>query len=295
VALESTVITHGLPYPQNLETLYALEKIVRDSGSVPATIIMLNGKVHVGLEQEELDLLEILLKQQTVWQKLSTRDLPLALSRHQNGGTTVSATMQAAALCGISVFATGGIGGVHRDWQKIPDISMDLMAFTKYPVMVVSAGCKAILDIPATIELLESMGVPVYGWKTDKFPTFYSSSSSYDISRIDSEQELCTCFQVLNQMSCQSSGILVANPIPQEYEIPSEEIEPTIIEAILVAQNKSISGKGLTPFLLSYLAQSTGGRSVTANLHLLENNARLAARIANHYAKNYHLITGRES
>lgn len=284
VALESTVITHGLPYPQNLETLYTLEKIIRDAGAVPATIVVLRGKIHIGLEHDDLDQLENLLEQQTPWQKISTRDLPLAISRKQNGGTTVSATMQAAALCGISVFATGGIGGVHRDWQRNPDLSMDLMALARFPVMVVSAGCKAILDIPATIELLESMGVPVYGWKSDQFPAFYSCSSGVDISRIDTVEELCTSFRIMHQMSSRSTGVLVANPIPREYEIPIEEIEPTIQDATRSARDKGISGKALTPFLLSYLAQATSGRSVKANLALLENNAHLAANIANHYA-----------
>lgn len=284
VALESTVLTHGLPYPQNMETMQMMEESILAEGAIPATIIVIDGKLHIGLDDALKAKLATYFEKRMSFTKLSVRDLPLAIAKGQTGGTTVSATMYCAMLAGISVFATGGIGGVHRDWQKHPDISTDLIALSKYPVIVVSAGCKAILDISATIEILESLGVPVLGWKTDSFPAFYSAQSSYPITRIDSMAELCKSFLAQIEMGkyggIDTPGILLANPIPLADEIPSAEIEPHIMVALSEASKAGISGKALTPFLLAFLADHTKGRSVQANLKLLNNNAILAAKIA---------------
>ncbi len=292
VALESTVITHGLPYPQNIETLHKLEHIVSKAGATPATVLLIDGVLHIGLQDQHVARLEAMFDSKTSFQKLSVRDMPMAIASRQSGGTTVSATMQAAALAGIKVFATGGIGGVHRDWQSHPDVSADLIAFSRYPVIVVSAGCKAILDIPATLEKLESLGIPLFGWQTDKFPAFYSSDSPFPITRVDNIEDFCRAFTIQNEMadSVSSTGMLVANPIPRHFEIPASEIEPVISEAIASAKSQGIVGKALTPYLLSYLAQTTKGKSVAANLHLLENNARLGAEIANYYAAHYQKV-----
>ncbi len=289
VALESTVITHGLPFPQNIETMHKLEDVVRKNGAEPATIIVLDGKIHIGLNKESIKRLNQIFDNNEHIQKLAVRDLPMALARKQTGGTTVSATMYCSQLSGISVFATGGIGGVHRDWNINPDVSMDLIALSHYPVIVVSAGCKAILDIPATIELLESLAVPIYGWQTDSFPAFYSSTSNYKIQKIDTVSDIVQSFVFQNELAkisvSSSSGVLVANPIPKEYEIPAEDIEPVVKMGIQAARDSGIYGKDTTPFLLAYLSTHTQGLSVKANLALLENNARLAANIASEYAK----------
>lgn len=278
VALESTVITHGLPYPQNLEALAMLEACARENGAIPATICMLDGVIHVGLGERELNSLAYKMEHKERLTKLASRDLAMAYAKKSSGGTTVSATMYLAWLSGISVFATGGIGGVHRGWQNSLDISLDIKALATIPTLVVCAGCKAILDIPSTLEALESAGVPVYGWQTDKFPSFYSRESGVKVARVDSLSELANAFSTQRSLPLISSGMLVANPIDCDHEIPRTEIEPYIEQAII--DSKGISGKEITPFLLGRLAEITGNRSVTANLALLKNNVSLAAKIA---------------
>ena len=281
VALESTVITHGLPYPLNFDTLSRLEETIYDNGCVPATIAVIDGKAHIGLSEQDKDTLkERMTDTATKLMKVSMRDIALALAQGKTGGTTVSATMLLAHLAGIKVFATGGIGGVHRDWQSIPDISMDIKALSEIPVVVVSAGCKAILDIPATLEMLETNAVPVLGWMTDKFPCFYSSTSTYFIDSISTELEFTAFYYNHLEYRDKPSGILIANPIPAAAQIPAETIEPQILNAIDTAKSKNITGKALTPFLLDCLSRLTEGESVRANLALLENNAILAARLA---------------
>ncbi len=281
VALESTVITHGLPYPLNFKTLSKLEQTICDHACVPATIAVIDGEAHIGLSEQDKDTLKQRMTDPAAkLMKVSMRDLALALAQDKTGGTTVSATMLLAHKAGIKVFATGGIGGVHRDWQSIPDISMDIKALSEIPVVVVSAGCKAILDIPATLETLESNAVPVLGWKTDRFPCFYSSGSAYRIDAIDSIDDFVAFYYNHLQFRNTPSGILVANPIPIDAEIPAATIEPQIQKAIEEAKSRSITGKALTPFLLDCLSRLTEGESVRANLALLENNAILAARLA---------------
>lgn len=280
VALESTVITHGLPYPKNFETLRHLEDCIRAEGATPATIVLIDGIAHIGLDEQDIKHLEDRLNAPDAHvQKLSMRDLPLAMVKKQTGGTTVSATMLLAHLAGIEIFATGGIGGVHRDWQVNPDVSMDIDALAQIPVTVVSAGCKAILDVRATAELLEGKAVPILGWQTQIFPTFYSRESDIGIDSIDSISAYVDYHANHKSLRAQA-GILIANPIPLEAEIPAIKIEPVIKEAISFAEKSGIRGKALTPFLLDYLARATAGESVAANLALLENNARLAAKLA---------------
>lgn len=278
VALESTVITHGLPKPLNWEVLEHLQQVIAEEGCTAATIIVHQGIAHIGIDEK---LKEELQNTDIPFNKLSLRDLPLAFARKDSGGTTVSATMGLAHKAGIEVFATGGIGGVHRFWQDSWDVSMDLIALSRIPVIVVSAGCKAILDVEATLEMLESFGVPVVGWQADTFPLFYTPESEYPISRCDDLDLLAQSWrahQVLRDNGC---GMLVANPIPKEYGILSSQIEPYINQAIAETKHDGIKGKELTPFLLDLLAQITKGESVKANIALLEHNARLAADLAN--------------
>lgn len=281
VALESTVITHGLPYPQNFETLSHLENTILEEGATPATIVLIDGVVHIGLDEEDKKLLESRLNDPLEQvQKLSMRDLALAMAHRKTGGTTVSATMLLASLAGIEVFATGGIGGVHRDWQTSGDVSMDILALAQIPVTVVSAGCKAILDVSATVEMLESYGVPVLGWQTEIFPTFYSRNSNISIDSTASIEDFVRFHRYHKKLRTSKCGILIANPIPEVSEIPAKKIEPFIQAALQAAGEKGVNGKAMTPFLLDYLARSTAGESVEANLALLENNARLAAKLA---------------
>jgi len=278
VALESTVLTHGLPYPQNLQVLRALEDILLNAGVTPATIIVLDSQAHIGLEESLAEELAPRFKEPGSFAKLGARDLATAFTRSLSGGTTVSATMQLAALSGIEIFATGGIGGVHRGWNKTLDISTDLTALSQIPVAVVSAGCKAVLDISATLECLETLGVPVLGWQCERFPLFYTRESDYPIDRIDSAEQFASFWHAHKELG--GKGVLIANPIPAEAEIPGKEIGPQIEVALFEAQAKGISGKALTPFLLDYLAQATKGGSVEANLALLKNNVRLASELA---------------
>lgn len=278
LALESTVITHGLPYPQNFDYLIDIEAQAEKQGVIPATICVLNGQGMIGLEKQDIEILKRKMRGKEELVKLSLRDLGQALFEGQSGGTTVSATMALAAKAGIKVFVTGGIGGVHRGWQESLDISLDIKALSMFPVIVVCAGCKAILDIGATLEALETEGVPVYAWQTDEFPSFYSRKSGHKVSAINSARDIAEAFKLMLALRRVQSGMLIANPIPAESEIPSQEIEPYIKQAIKDAKN--ISGKALTPYLLDHLAKSTEGRSVTANLALLQNNLKLGVLIA---------------
>lgn len=274
VALESTVITHGLPHPQNLQLARDMEKQVRDSGATPATIAVLEGKIRLGLSDRDL----IRLSETKSPLKISRRDFAAAILKKADGGTTVAGTMFAARLAGIKVFATGGIGGVHR--ENPFDISTDLLSLAEIPLIVVCAGAKAILDLPATLEYLETLGVPVVGYRTDEFPAFYSRESGLGVSvRLDSPREIAG-FAKAHWDLGMKSGILVANPIPETESIPRSEMEPIIARASAEAVERGIHGQAVTPFLLSRISELTKGGSLRANLALLLNNARLAAEIA---------------
>ncbi|RJP48617.1 MAG: pseudouridine-5'-phosphate glycosidase [Anaerolineaceae bacterium] len=274
VALESTVITHGLPQPQNLQLARDMEKQVRDHGATPATIALLDGKIRIGLSDQEL----VQFSESDSTLKVSHRDFAAAIVKKANGGTTVAGTMFAANMAGIKVFATGGIGGVHKESPF--DISTDLRSLAEIPTIVVCAGAKAILDLPATLEVLETMGVPVVGYRTDEFPAFYSRESGLNVSaRLDSPKEIADFAKAHWELGMKS-GILVANPIPEAESIPTSGMEPIIAKASAEAVAQGIHGQALTPFLLSRIGELTKGKSLKANLALLLNNARLAAEIA---------------
>jgi pseudouridine-5'-phosphate glycosidase len=279
VALESTVITHGLPHPQNLQLARDMETTVRQNGAIPATIALLDGKIRVGLDPSLLDRLGA----ESHPLKISRRDFATAIVKRECGGTTVAGTMFAAHRAGIKVFATGGIGGIHRESHF--DISTDLQALADTPMIVVCAGAKAILDLPATLEYLETMAVPIVGYQTDEFPAFYSRESGLPVSaRLDSAQTIVQFAQTHWDLGFRSA-ILVVNPVPITEAIPRSEIEPLIARASQEAQEAGIHGQAVTPFLLKRLTELTGGKSLQANLALLLNNARLAAEIAVHWAK----------
>lgn len=274
VALESTVLTHGLPRPQNLELARNMEQTVRENGASPATIAFLDGCLHVGLTDREL---ERLANEKDVY-KVGPRDFATVMVNGACGGTTVAGTMLACKHADIKVFATGGIGGVHRDAPF--DISADLQALATIPMIVVCAGAKAILDLPATLEYLETMSVPVVGYGTDEFPAFYSRKSSLDVSvKLDTPQEIVDFAKAHWSMGLHSA-VLVANPVPEADAIPTSEMEPFIAQANKEAHEKGIHGQELTPFLLQRITELTHGKSMRANLSLLLNNARLAAQIA---------------
>lgn len=274
VALESTVITHGLPRPQNLLLARDMEKQVRDSGATPATIALLDGKIRIGLSDEEL----IRLSESDSTLKVSHRDFATAIVKKTDGGTTVAGTMYAANMAGIKVFATGGIGGVHK--ESAFDISTDLRSLAEIPTIVVCAGAKAILDLPATLEYLETMGVPVVGYQTNEFPSFYSRESGLNVSaRLNSPKEIADFAKAHWELGMKS-GVLVTNPIPETEAIPKSEMEPIIAKASAEAIKRGIHGQALTPFLLSRIGELSKGKSLKANLALLLNNARLAAEIA---------------
>jgi pseudouridine-5'-phosphate glycosidase len=284
VALESTVITHGLPRPQNLALARDMERIVHENGATPATIAVLDGEILIGLTDSEL---ERLANEENV-RKISRRDFATAILKKECGGTTVAGTMFAAHRAGIKVFATGGIGGVH-DVETL-DVSTDLQALSDTPMLVVCAGAKAILDLPATLEYLETMAVPVIGYGTDEFPAFYSRQSGLPVSaRLDSPQEVVVFAETHWKLGMNSS-ILVCQPLSPEEEIPQERIDGAIQQARQEAHTQGIHGQPLTPFLLTRLAELTGGESLNANLKLLQNNARLAAQIAHAWAKNQQKI-----
>lgn len=274
VSLESTVITHGLPYPQSLQLARAMESEVRRGGAIPATIALLDGKVHVGLKDEEL----VRLAENKSNLKVSTRDITAAIVKKASGGTTVAATMLAANMVGIRVFATGGIGGVHRGNRL--DVSSDLRALANMYMVVVCSGAKAILDLPSTLEYLETMGVPVVGYKTDEFPAFYSRESGLKVSvQLDSPQEIAN-FCITHRSLDMLNSVLVTNPIPEADSIPKSVIEPVIAQALKEAFDKKIHGQQVTPFLLQRISELTYKKSLRANLALLLNNARLAAQIS---------------
>lgn len=274
VALESTVLTHGLPRPQNLQLAQDMERAVREQGAIPATIGFLDGVLHVGLNSAEL---ERLANEKEPY-KVGPRDFAAVMTRQACGGTTVAGTMLACQGAGIKVFATGGIGGVHRDAPF--DISADLQALAGIPMIVVCAGAKAILDLPATLEYLETMSVPVVGYQTRQFPAFYSRESGLDVSATADDPEEIVEFARTHWAAGLQSAVLVANPVPDAEAVPRSEMEPVIEKAVREAQAKGIHGKEVTPYLLQRIADLTEGRSMRANLALLLNNARLAARIA---------------
>jgi len=276
VALESTIISHGMPYPQNLETAHAVENIICEEGAVPATIAIMNGRIKIGLRQQEL---EEFAKHPTQL-KVSRRDLPLVLSQKQSGGTTVAATMICAKLAGICVFVTGGIGGVHRENEKTMDISADLMELAQTNVAVVCAGIKSILDIPRTLEYLETQGVPVIGYKTDEFPAFYTPASGSMVqSRLDTPEEIARCMKIKWGLGL-DGGIVIGNPVQQEDAMDEVVIQQAISAALTDAAEKKIEGKDVTPFLLERINQLTEGQSLKSNIALVCNNARLGAKIA---------------
>ncbi len=276
VALESTIITHGMPYPQNADMAGKVEAIIREEGAVPATIAVINGRLKIGLSDEE----RIVLAQVKGAMKLSRADLAFAVATGKTGGTTVAATMMAAALTGIKVFATGGIGGVHKGAELSFDISADLEEFSLSPVITVCAGAKAILDLDKTFEVLETKGVPVVAYQSDEIPAFWSRQSGLKAPlRLDSPKEIAN-FQKARQTLGIAGGMLIANPIPLENEIPHDEMAQYINKALGEAQAAGVRGKAVTPWLLARMLEITAGRSLVSNIALVENNARLAAKIA---------------
>jgi pseudouridine-5'-phosphate glycosidase len=282
VALESTIIAHGMPYPHNLDMARDVEKVIRSEGAIPATIAVIDGQLRAGLTEKEL---ERFAKEGLGILKVSTRDLPLAVAKQMNGATTVASTMRLAAMAGIHVFATGGIGGVHRGAEKTFDVSADLIEFAKSNVAVVTAGAKSILDLALTLEVLETQGVPVVGFGTDEFPAFFSRQSGHRLTlRADTTKEVAAMMKAKWTMGL-LGGMVVANPIPAEHEIPAAQIAPHIERAVAEANAKGIHGKDVTPFLLQRITEITGGRSLAANLQLVLHNARLAAQIAKEFSK----------
>ena len=282
VALESTIISHGMPYPQNVETALNVERIVRENGAVPATIAIIQGKITVGCTREQI---EHLGKKGLAVAKASRRDLPVLLSRGEDGATTVTTTMIGAALAGIKIFATGGIGGVHRGAETTMDISADLEELGQTDVMVVCAGAKAILDLKLTLEYLETKGVPVLGYQTQELPAFYTRTSGLKVDyQVDSPEMLAKILKTQHDLGLHG-GILVTNPIPEQYSMDADAINAVIDQAIAEAQEKGIHGKETTPFLLAKVKEITGGDSLEANIQLVFNNAKLAAQTAAAYAK----------
>ena len=282
VALESTIISHGMPYPQNVETALNVEKIIRENGAVPATIAVIGGRMKAGLTPEEIDYLG---KTGAGVAKASRRDLPVLVSLGRDGATTVTTTMMIAHMAGISVFATGGIGGVHRGAETTMDISADLEELAQTPVMVVCAGAKSILDLGLTLEYLETKGVPVIGYGTEELPAFYTRKSGFGVDyRMDSPAELAAAFKAQNDMEL-GGGMLVTNPIPEEYSMDHKVIDAAIEQALADAKAQGIHGKETTPFLLAKIKDITGGSSLDANIQLVYNNAKLAAATACELAK----------
>ncbi|MGD9999949.1 MAG: pseudouridine-5'-phosphate glycosidase [Ilumatobacteraceae bacterium] len=281
VALESTIISHGMPYPTNVEMAVEVEEIVRSHGAVPATIAVLGGTCHVGLDRDQLELLAT----HGDVRKATTRDLPWLVATERHGATTVAATMRLASLAGIRVFATGGIGGVHRGASSTFDVSADLTELAATPVAVVSAGVKSILDIGLTLERLETLGVPVVVNGSDEFPSFYSRSSGFAAPRrLDGAGEIASLMWAAWRTLGLSTGVSVANPIPHTAEIPAGEISAVIDVALAELDEQGVTGQDVTPFLLRRVVEQTGGRSLEANLALVRNNAALGAQIAVAYA-----------
>ena len=277
VALESTIISHGMPYPQNVETALKVEAIIRENGAVPATIAILGGRLKAGLTPEEI---EYLGKQGTAVHKASRRDLAVLCARGEDGATTVTTTMIIAHMAGVQIFTTGGIGGVHRGAETTMDISADLEELSQTQVMVVCAGAKSILDLGLTLEYLETHGVPVIGYGTEELPAFYTRKSGFAVDyRIDTPEELAAAFKAGLDMGLKG-GMLVTNPIPEEYSMDPAVINKAIDEAVAEAKAQGIHGKETTPFLLAKIKDITGGDSLDSNIQLVFNNARLAARTA---------------
>ena len=277
VALESTIISHGMPYPKNVETAMLVEQTIRDNGAVPATIAILGGRLKAGLSPEEI---EYLGQSGRAVAKVSRRDLPMIVARGADGATTVTTTMMIAHMAGISVFATGGIGGVHRGAETTMDISADLEELAQTPVMVVCAGAKAILDLGLTLEYLETKGVPVIGYGTDELPAFYTRESGLGVdARVDTPEELAAMFTAQRGMGLKT-GMLVTNPIPAEYAMDKATIDAAIDQAMRELREQGVHGKETTPFLLARVVELTGGDSLESNIQLVLNNARLASKTA---------------
>ena len=282
VALESTIISHGMPYPKNVETALLVEKTIRDNGAVPATIAIIGGRLKAGLSKDEI---EYLGKAGTKVAKASRRDIAALVARKADGATTVTTTMMIAHMAGISIFATGGIGGVHRGAEVTMDISADLEELGNTPVMVVCAGAKSILDLGLTLEYLETKGVPVIGYGTDELPAFYTRHSGFGVDyRADSPEELAAMFKAQRGLGLKG-GMLVTNPIPEEYSMDKAVIDAAIDQAIKEAAENGIKGKETTPFLLAKVVELTGGDSLDSNIALVLNNARLAAKTAAEFVK----------
>ena len=282
VALESTIISHGMPYPKNVQTALEVEQVVRDNGAVPATIAVIGGKLKAGLSHDEI---EYLGKKGLSVSKASRRDLAILAANGQDGATTVAATMIIAQMAGIRVFCTGGVGGVHRGAQTSMDISADLEELSQTQVAVVCAGAKSILDIGLTLEYLETKGVPVIGFGVSELPAFYTRQSGFSVDyRIDTPEEIAAVLKAKTQMGL-GGGELIANPIPAQYSMDKSYIDAKIDEAVSEASEKDIKGKEITPFLLDRIQQITGGDSLFSNIKLVKNNAALAAKIAAAYVK----------
>lgn len=276
VALESTIITHGMPFPQNLKMAQEVEAVVRENGAEPATIALMDGYMCAGIEGDDL---ERLAREGHKAAKASRRDMAALLTTKQMAGTTVATTMQISALAGIRTFATGGIGGVHRGAEATFDISADITELSRTPVAVVCAGAKSLLDIAKTLEVLETRGVPVIGYGTDAFPAFYVRDSGYPVDhRFDKPEQVAHMLDMQWQLGM--GGVLIANPIPKDFEMEAKAIEARIGEAILEAEKQGVSGKALTPFLLQRIFELTDGKSLVANIALMKNNAAVAAQIA---------------
>lgn len=277
VALESTIIAHGMPFPRNVETALLVEKIVREAGAVPATCAIIGGKLRAGLSQDEIELLG---KAGASIPKASRRDLSYLVSQGKHGATTVASTMIIAHLAGIRIFATGGIGGVHRGAATTMDISADLQELAQTPVAVISAGAKSILDLGLTLEYLETMGVPVIGYRTDEFPAFYTRSSGFGVDfKLESAREIAHLLKTKWEIDSRG-GALIANPVPEAWQLDADLMEKTIAEAVSEAEKSGIRGKATTPYLLAKIEQLTGGRSLETNIELVLNNARLGGAIA---------------
>lgn len=280
VALESTILSHGMPWPENLEFARKVEQIVRDNGAVPATTAIINGKLKVGLNEQEL---EMMCRGEGV-EKVSRRDLPIMIATGKTGATTVASTMILASLAGIRVFATGGIGGVHRGAETTMDISADLQELAHTPVAVVCAGAKMILDIGLTLEYLETMGVPVLGMKTEDFPAFYCRKSGFGVDyAAKDEADAAKVLKAKWDLGLQG-GVLVANPVPEEYALDFDEMSAVIDRALESAEKDGIKGKHTTPYLLAHIVEFTGGKSLATNLQLAYHNAQVAAKLAVEYA-----------
>src|ERR1043166_826776 len=274
VALESTVIAHGLPRPQNLETAHRLQEVIRESGAVPATIAIIAGKLTVGLSDDEIKL----LAEKPDMRKISTRDIPIAVAQDWDGATTVASTTWIAHRAGLTVFATGGIGGVHRG--ALPDVSADLPELARTPIVVVCSGAKIVLDLPATREWLETHAVTVVGYQCDELPAFYSRHSGLPVDvRVDSAEDVARIFQTQQELEM-SAALLVTVPVREEFEVPATELQSVLDDALSEAERHNINGRELTPFLLAHMAERSGGAPLRANIALLENNVRVASQIA---------------